>query len=180
MFYLAQILGVIALVFLLVSFQINKKETLLKYQIFSSFFFSVQYLCLNAITGCLMNLMTLVRNIIHKKYKNNIPIMYLLLIIFAMIIISIFSYNGLVSLLPTVAVILYSIALWQKNLTITRLVEIFSCLLFILYNIKVLAISGFISTVIELILAIMAVYRFDLKNKFISMKKTKEYNFQSK
>ena len=72
MFYLAQILGVIALVFLLVSFQINKKETLLKYQIFSSFFFSVQYLCLNAITGCLMNLMTLVRNIIYNLYNSAI------------------------------------------------------------------------------------------------------------
>lgn len=106
MFYLAQIFGIIALILLIISFQINKKDTLLKYQIFSSLFFSVQYLCLNAISGCLMNLMSLVRNIIYKKYKNAIPVIYLLLIILGMMILSIFSYNGLISLLPTIAVIL--------------------------------------------------------------------------
>lgn len=167
MFYLGQIFGIIALILLIISFQINKKDTLLKYQIFSSLFFSVQYLCLNAISGCLMNLMSLVRNIIYKKYKNAIPVIYLLSIILGMMILSIFSYNGLISLLPTIAVILYSIALWQKNLTITRLVEIVSCLLFIVYNIKVLAITGLILNAIELSLALIAVYRFDLKNKDI-------------
>lgn len=164
MFYIAQLLGIIALFFLIISFQTNKKYKLLKYQIVSSLLFAIQYLCLNAITGCLMNLMTLIRNIIYKKHKNDISIIYLFLIIFAMIVLSIFSYNGLISLLPTLAVILYSIALWQKNLTITRLVEVVSCLLFIFYNIKVSAITGLISTIIELSLALIAIYRFDVKN----------------
>ena len=56
MFYLGQLFGVIALVVLMISFQKNDKKTLLKYQILSSLFFAIQYLCLNAISGCLMNL----------------------------------------------------------------------------------------------------------------------------
>ncbi len=74
------------------------------------------------------------------------------------------SYNGIISLLPTLAVSLYSIALWQKNLTITRITEIISCSLFIIYNIKVLAISGLLSTFIEMFSAIVAIYKFDIKN----------------
>ena len=96
MFYLAQIFGIIALILLIISFQINKKDTLLKYQIFSSSFFSIQYLCLNAITGCLMNLLSLIRNIIFKKFNNNIPIIYLLLMIFLVVVLTVFFYDGII------------------------------------------------------------------------------------
>ena len=173
MFYIAQLFGIIALVVLIMSFQKNKKDTLLKYQIFSSLLFALQYLFLNAISGCLMNLMTMVRNLIYKKFNDKIPIIYLILVIICMIILSLMSYNGIISLLPTLAVILYSIALWQKNLTITRITEIISCSLFIIYNIKVLAISGLISTFIEMFSAIIAIYKFDIKKLKTSIKKFK-------
>lgn len=163
MFYIAQIIGAIALIILIMSFQKNKKETLLKYQIFSSLLFALQYLFLNAMSGCLMNLMTMIRNLIYKKFNDKIPIIYLILVILCMGILSVFSYNGLISLLPTIAVMIYSIALWQKNLTITRITEVISCLLFIIYNIKFWAISGLIATVIEMISAIVAICKFDLK-----------------
>lgn len=167
MFYLAQLFGIIGLIILILSFQKNNKEELLKYQVFSSLFFSIQYFCLNAISGCLMNAMTLVRNIIFKRFKDKVPIIYLIIVVVLMIILSIFSYNGVISLLPTIGVILYSIAIWQDNLTITRIVEIIGCLLFIIYNIKVVAISGLITTVIEMISAIVGIYRFDIKKEKI-------------
>jgi len=162
MIYLAQLFGAIGLIILILSFQNNKKERLLKYQVFSSIFFAIQYFCLNAITGALMHAMTCIRNIIFKKYKENIPIIYLIMIVGVMIVLTIFSYNGLISILPSIGVILYSIAIWQKNLTITRFVEVFGCILFIIYNIKVVAIAGLISTIIEMISAMVAIYRFDL------------------
>ena len=163
MFYLAQLFGIIGLIILILSFQKNNKEELLKYQVFSSLFFSIQYFYLNAISGCLMNAMTLVRNIIFRKFKDKVPIIYLIIIISLMIILSIFSYNGVISLLPTIGVVLYSIAIWQDNLTITRIVEMIGCILFIIYNIKVVAISGLITTFIEMISAIVGIYRFDIK-----------------
>lgn len=82
-----------------------------------------------------------------------------------MVILSIFSYDGLISVLPTIAVILYSIAIWQKNLRVTRIIEVISCILFIIYNINVLAIAGLISTIIEMFFALIAIYRFDIKEK---------------
>lgn len=163
MFYLAQSFGIVGLIILILSFQKNSKEKLLKYQVFSSLFFSIQYFCLNAISGCLMNAMTLVRNIIFRRFKNKVPIIYLIIIVVLMIILSIFSYSGVISILPTIGVILYSIAIWQDNLTITRIAEIIGCILFIIYNIKVVAISGLITTIIEMISAIVGIYRFDIK-----------------
>lgn len=163
MFYIAQFFGLLGLIILIISFQKNNKSNLLKYQIISSLLFSIQYLCLNAITGCLMNFMTMIRNIIYKKYKDNVSILVLILIILGMIILSMFSYKGIISLLPTIAVILYSIALYQKKMTIIRITEVISCCLFIIYNIKVLALTGLITTILETIFSLVAIYKFDIK-----------------
>lgn len=171
MFYIAQVFGIIALIILVVSFQNNDKGKLLKYQIFSSLFFAAQYFCLGALTGALMNLMTLIRNVIYKRFKDKVSIIYIILIVVTMIGLSICSYNGVYSLLPAIAVILYSIALAQNNLTITRVVEAMSCSLFIIYNIKVLAISGLILTIIELIFVLIAIYRLDIRKNNKAMSK---------
>ena len=163
MFYIAQIFGLFGLIILIFSFQKNNKTNLLKYQIISSLLFSIQYLCLNATTGCLMNLMTMIRNIIYKKYEDNVSILVLILTISSMIVLSMFSYNGIISLLPTIAVILYSIALYQKKMTTIRVTEVISCSLFIIYNIKVLALTGLVSTILETIFSLVAIYKFDIK-----------------
>lgn len=55
-----------------------------------------------------MNFMTLIRNIIFIKSKK---LIYLIIVILLMLILSLFSYNGPISLLPTIAVILYIIAI---------------------------------------------------------------------
>ena len=165
MFILAQILGIIALVILVISFQKNEKKELLRYQIFASIFFALQYLFLNAINGFLMNVMTIIRNLIFEKQIKKVPIIYLIVIILSIMLITIMSYNGLISLLPAISVILYSIGVWQNNLKITRILEVISCILFVIYNINVLAIAGIISSLIELSSTLIAIYRFDIKNK---------------
>lgn len=167
MFIFAQILGATALFILILSFQKNEKQSLLKYQIGSSIFFAAQYLCLQAYSGCLINIACIIRNILFRKYTGKrIPIYYLLFIICIMIVLSLFSYVEPISLLPCIACILYSCSLWQDNLKVTRIVEVISCSLYIIYNIKVLAYVGLISTIIELISALIAIYRFDIKKDY--------------
>lgn len=59
--------------------------------------------------------------------------------------------------------IVYSIAVWNGNLNSIRIVEIISCLLFIIYNIRVSAYIGLIATIIEILGAFAAFYRFNIK-----------------
>lgn len=113
-----------------------------------------------------MNLICMIRNMIFNRYpKKRPPVYWLIITIVLMIFFSSLSYTGVISFLPMIAVILYSIALWHGNLTVIRTTEIISCSLYILYNIKVLAITGLIATIIELVGAILAVYKFDIKKK---------------
>ncbi len=163
-FIIAQIIGGIALIVLIVSFQKNEKKKLLKYQMFSSLLYAIQYVLLGAYTGSLMNLICMVRNFIFNKYENKRPPLYLLIIIITLMVgFSTISYEGLISLLPMIAVVLYSIAIWDGNLKKVRIVEIISCLLYIIYNIKVQAYTGLIATVIEMLGAMVAIYRFNIK-----------------
>ncbi len=81
-----------------------------------------------------------------------------------MITFSTLSFNGFISLLPMLAVILYSVAVWIGNLTMIRIVEVISCTLYILYNIEVRAYTGLIATIIEMVGAIIALYKFNIKN----------------
>jgi len=101
-------------------------------------------------------------------------IIWLIATVVTMILLSIMTFNGWISLLPMLAVVLYSIALWVGILKVVRITEIFSCLLFIIYNIKVFAITGLIATVIEMCAAIVAMYRFDVKKIEEESKWTKE------
>ena len=50
-FIIAQIFGLVALIILVISFQKNKKERLLKLQMFSSLLYAIQYVFLKAYTG---------------------------------------------------------------------------------------------------------------------------------
>ena len=165
-FIVAQIFGALALAILIISLQKNSKTKLLLYQSISSLLYALQYLFLNAYTGCFMNLICMIRNMIFNRYpKKRPPVYWLIITIVLMIFFSSLSYTGVISFLPMIAVILYSIALWHGNLTVIRTTEIISCSLYILYNIKVLAITGLIATIIELVGAIIAVYKFDIKKK---------------
>ena len=161
-FIIAQIIGISALIVLMISFQRNVKEKLLKYQMISSFLYAIQYIFLGAYTGALMNFTCMIRNYIYNKYQNKVPLYWLIIVVLIMIFLSMLTYSSLISLLPMIAVVLYSCALWYGNLKLVRITEVISCILFIIYNIKVLAITGLIATFIEMFAAIIAIYRFDI------------------
>ena len=163
-FLIAQLLGLLALVFLIYSFQNNNKKTLLKFQIISSFLYAIQYLFLGAITGFLMNIVCMIRNYIFKKYEDiDTSRPWLLIFIGLMSLLTMFSYNGYISLLPFLAVFLFTISLWIGNLKYIRIFEAIGAILFIIYSIFVYAITGVFAFSFELSTVLFAIYRFDIK-----------------
>ena len=163
-FILAQLMGIGALIFLIYSFQKNNKKTLLKFQIISSFLYALQYLFLGAITGFLMNIVCMTRNYVFKKYDDiDTSLSWLLLIIGVMSLLTMFSYDGYASLLPFIAVLLFTISLWLGNLRLIRIFEAVGAILFIVYSIIVNAYTGVFAFSFELSTVLFAIYRFDIK-----------------
>ena len=130
----------------------------------SSVFFSFQYLILGAMSGFVMNIIMCIRNLIFSKY-DNVPKKYITIIVIIMTMLSLLSYDGPISLLPCVGSIMYTTSLAKSNLKITRIMNVITCSLYIIYDIKVLAIAGLISASIELLSTVFAIYRYDIKKK---------------
>lgn len=161
MFIVAQTFGLVGLIFLILSFKENNKKFLLKHQTLSNLMNAFQYILLKAYSGCYVSIICAIRNFIFTNTKKQSSMKYLIIIIILTVIPTILSYNEPISLLPCIGTIIFTISLIQSNLTIIRIAESIACLLYIIYNIKVLAITGLIYNIIELIATLSAIYKHD-------------------
>lgn len=162
----AQVFGFVALVFYVVSLQINNKTKLLWLLIITNIFYGLQYLMLDAYSASFVSIIGIFRSIVFLKFereKKDIPI-YVLYVIFGLTIYSgILSYNGLISLIPLTLGIIYSWSVWQKNMKKFRIVCMINAISWMFYNFIVGAYVGVVSTIIELVFAVVAFIRFDFK-----------------
>ena len=161
-FIIAQIFGVFALICLMLSFRKNRKKYLLKLQMLSSLFYALQFLLLGGISGFFINIICIFRNYI--LYKNSkIDFVYLFMLLLVMLICTLFSYNGVISLVPFIATSIYSISLWINKLKIIRLGNICATIILIIYEICIGAYSGVLATSGELLSSLYAFIKFNLK-----------------
>ena len=158
-FITAQVIGLVAIIVDMLSFQKNSKNELLKLQIASNFLFAVQYMFLGAFSGALINVVCMARNYLFRKFKK-IPFYLLLIVLVAFVVFTVVTYDGPESLLPLFAMSIYTLALYTGNTTKIRLAEINGCILMIIYHVMVLAIFGTIATALVMASTIVAMVRY--------------------
>ncbi|MBQ7137277.1 MAG: YgjV family protein [Bacilli bacterium] len=162
----AQLFGFIALTFLMFSIQSNKKLTVLFLQVIANAFFGLQYIILKTFSAVLMNFVAIFRSIIYYMYEKKnkrAPKTVILLLFLLIIVFSVTSFNGLISLLPIAATMLYTYGTWQADMKTYRIVVIAGAIFWLIFNINVGAYVSVISSILELISGIIAVCRYDLK-----------------
>lgn len=162
-FLIAQIIGLIAIIVLLISFKKNNKEHLLKYQIISSLLYAIQYFFLKAYSGGFINLICALRNYIFNHYKEKkIPLFWLIMILLLLIFFMSLTYIGWISMFPMIGVVMFSCALWIGDLKLIRLIEFLANILIAIYNIYVGAYTALIAVIIEMLGALTAIIQFDI------------------
>ena len=167
MIIISYLFGIVAIISLIISFQINDKNSLFKYQIMSSFASFFQYLLIGGLMGALMNLVAGIRNCVFRRYDGKIPFFILIIFIVLITFLSMLSYNGNISLLPMLAVLNYSYALWTLDLRLIRLINILASTLFLIYDVCVFSVTGFLLHFLEMSSALVSIYRFDIKKEVI-------------
>ena len=165
---LANILGVIGIFFLVVSVQCNKKSSILIFQIFANIFYGLQYLTLGAFSAGVMSIVSLLRCLIFYSYDRKgklVPLWLFLILALSIIFPIFFTYDGILSLFPIVATLVYSYATWQKNLSLFRKLVLSVSILWITYNFCVGAYISVIGSVFEFVSSLLAIYRLDIKGR---------------
>lgn len=159
-YVVAQIIGFIAFFFSLIAYHKKSKNKMLGSMIISNVLNLIHYLLLDAYSGCITKVLAIVRdNFIiikdkNKKLSNNI---YLILFIIIYIISGIFTYKGIISILPLIAALIYIIFIWNGRELTIRKVAFGTYFLWLIYNIFVLSIPGIISNVVSIVSTFIAI-----------------------
>lgn len=160
-----QIIGIAAMIFSVLSFQMNKHKQVMIMQIIASSLFGIQYLLLGAYTGLTVNMIATIRGIIFynkdKKWASNN--VWLIIFITSFIISGIFTWQGPSSLLIVCAMILNTFSFSFTKIKLVRTTILVSSPLILIYNILAGSIGGAISELCVEISSIIGLFRYDIK-----------------
>lgn len=159
---IGQILGIIATCLTFVSYQVNTKKWVLIIQTAATLFTSISYFFLQAMSGLLLNLVCIVRNVTfyfqdEKSKVNRISAVILALI---MLVLGAISWQGWSSLLIITALCANTIFLSFGIPQLLRKSILFTSTLILVYNCLVFSIGGIVNESVAIVSSIVGIVRF--------------------
>lgn len=163
-----QLIGVIALIFWVISIQTKNKTKLLKFQNIANLFYAIQYVFLGAFSATGMNCISMLKGITflkNEKMKKQSSKRQLAIFSILIIAIGIITFQSWYSIIPIVITLAYTYSTWQKNATIIRITFLVAAIGWIVFNTIVGAYSPLIGNLIEVASGIIAIIKFDILKK---------------
>ena len=159
----AQALGFIGAGLYVFSFQIRDVKKLFITQVIAAVFFTVHFVLLGAYTGAVQNSLAILRGILlllrDKKWAKS---KFTLAGLIACYVVSgIAMYSGVLSLLPVIAMIVSTIAMWTGDgfkIRVTQLAVTSPC--WLIYNISVTSLAGILTESFNIVSVIISFIRY--------------------
>jgi len=172
-FLIPQVFAFIDFILYTLSLQFKKKTKVLKFQIVANTFYALEYLMLNAYAGVNNSLFGITRSLIfyicHKKRKK-CPSYVAAIFLTLVVIFGFITFIDIFSTLPVIISIIFFMALYTEDMKLYRKVAVIASVLWIIYNFAVGAYVSVLDYTIELISALVAIYRFDINKKNLAQK----------
>ena len=176
LFVIAQIMGVFGALSMMISSWQKSRKKIFAFLVFDNVFYFLQYIFLQAYSGAFTNVVGLFRTILFSKKGSNkfLTTNYpLILIIVLYVVINIFTYDGLSSLFPAIASIIYAVVLWQDEPKKIRFGSSLMLLMWFVYNLFVKAYVGAVTEFVLFASSVMAIINIDILGR---KKELKEEN----
>lgn len=159
---IGQVLGIAATATTALSYQFNTKKKLLLVQTAATLFTCLSYLCLGAMSGFALNIVCLVRNSSYAFVKEGTKFNYILTaaLMLAMAVFGALSWQGPVSLLIIIALILNTLFMSFGKPQLLRYTILLTSTMILIYNIAVFSIGGIMNEGIAIISSIIGIIRF--------------------
>ena len=170
-YIISQLFIIINYVFLIITYQLKDRNKIIVYNMMSLICTGISFILLSAYSGFYMNFVAMLRNIIflideRKNGKRNTiikkDIIILLVLYLISIICAIYTYDGILSLMPALSTMIYTYSVWQKNTKVYKWLGPLVSIIWIIYNIYIESIFGIF---LELILMISAIIGL-IKDRF--------------
>ena len=162
---IAQIIGYIGALFLILSFQIKKEKKFFAFQCIGSGLFLVNYLMLTAWTGVLISIMSVTRSTLAPYLSGKKRFVLIPLTLIIPIIAGFFIYQGIETVLMIVAYCVFTVAMFTKNSKLIRVTQLtVASPLQLAHNIIVSSQGGIICESFNIISIIVSFFRIGFKN----------------
>lgn len=160
---IGHVLGFISVGLFFYSYQCTEKRKLMVVQTVATALSCVQYLLIGAFSGFALNTVCIIRNLAfyyRDKYKRTdiiIPLLFSL----SMAVVSVFSWEGIHSLLITLGLVVNTMCMGIFDAKDFRKTILISSSLILLYNIFAFSYSGILSESISLISVVIGIIRYN-------------------
>lgn len=165
MLIITQVIGTIGLILSLMIYQVNNRKLMLYISIVSALIWGIHYGMLGAWTGSAMCMIQSARNYVFSKkqernWAKSIVWVYLFLGIF--ITLTIFTWEGIISLFPLMGITTSTIAFWMNNPKHIRRISVINSPSWFIYDFISKSYPGMIADVVIFISIIIGIIRFDI------------------
>ena len=172
---IAQAIGIVAMAFNIISYQQKTRKAVIAFQLFGGILFSINFFMLNAIVGCILNALAVIRAIVFlnkEKLRADRPI-WLAGFSIAYVIPYVLTFtvlgkaptplNFIIELLPVIAMIASTYSFQLTDAKSIRRYGLISSPSWLIYNISSFAIGAIICEVLSLSSIILGMIRLDRK-----------------
>lgn len=164
---ITQLFGYLGLAMAVISFQVNDKKKILIFQMLCGFSFTIHFILLGAYTGAVLNFLSSARNIVfynkNKKWASSLFWPSLFAVLF--IITGIATWEGIVTLFPVLACLVFTVSMYIDNTRLVRRISWISSPCWMVYNIIKGSYGGVLTETFNLISIFIAIYRYDIRGK---------------
>lgn len=167
-FWFIQFIGLIALFFAILAFQGKERRQILLRQSFAATLFSIHFWLLSAYSGSVMNLISVFRNIISEKKDRKSwakSIWWMYLFIGLSLVAVVYFWQGPISLLPALGIIVGTIGVWRNKPGEVRFYMLLTVFIWIPYTIITKSYSGLLTQIIIGTSIVSGMYRLDRSSK---------------
>lgn len=167
--WLAQAVGILAVVSFLLSYQQKKRKNIIIWNATSRVLYIVQYIMLGAFEGAVLDVLGTVSSVaaqnkeksfIRKHIKTIVVVINLVIIAAGLVL-----YENVFSLFPIAGVVLHTSAFWISDEKIIRRVSFLGSPFWLVYNIASYAYGSALGDLLTMVSIATAMYRYDRKKK---------------
>ena len=167
-FVVAQVFGVIGIIFSVLSMQMKTKKNIMIMLLCLNLASALNFLFLDSMSGfwvCLFAVLETFVNYIFDSKGKKVPLYIVAFYVIVNIALGLMSYHGLLDILPIVCALLYCATVCTKKESVIRKLMFGNQSIWLVYDIIVKAYMFSISNILTLISIVIAYFRFDRKGQ---------------
>ena len=164
---MAHILGVLAVVTFLLSFQLKTRKNIIVVNLTSRLLYILQYVLLGAFEGAVLDFMGLVLSVVAKYKEKEFNSRHFVTIVVVanllMIAVGLMLYENIFSLFAILGIVFEVMALWLTKEKNIRILSLFAAPFWLIYNLANTAYGSVVGNVLVMISIGIAMFRLDWK-----------------